>query len=159
TTPARGTVVSNVTTVVDSSTFSNNTSAVVGGLFINVTDPAATTTVKNSTFSGNVAVSGFAGGSGGGDGGYTYGAASIGAVTLQNCTITGNSAGTGGGGFSEVATASAAAPLSIQNCTITGNTANTLGGAYEGGGIWVKNGTGPFTMDSTIVANNTANSA
>src|SRR5262249_40167888 len=86
---------------------------------------------------------GFAGGSGGGIGVYSYGAASIGAVTLQNCTITGNSAGTGGRGFSQVATAPAAAPLSIQNCTINRHTPDPFGRAYESRGHLGQKWNGP----------------
>ncbi len=94
-------------------------------------------TVNECTFSGNsgnVGASSYVGGAM-----YLRGSTS----TLRNCTISGNSAKSGGG----IATTGS---LTVQNCTIAYNSATA-----SGGGIW-QSGSGSVTLESTILAKNSA---
>src|SRR5262249_19442319 len=155
-TGARGCVASNVETIIDRCTFSNNQGVITGGVFIASVGLTATkATITNSTFSGNTGIGGFSQGGGGGIAVMNYSKTSgIGPVLIQNCTISGNSSGGSGGGISVAGVFAGIAnpsPLTIQNCTIASNTA-----AGTGGGLFVNNTTSTVNIDSTIIGNNTA---
>jgi hypothetical protein len=113
-----------------------------------------TLTVKNSTISGNHAVSGRASGGGGI---YNSGKASI-----NNSTISGNSVSAGsisqrlvavGGGIYN-----SAGKVTINNSTISGNSASAFGygGEAQGGGI--DNDFGTLTINNSTVTGNNASS-
>jgi len=123
----------NSVTLIDC-TVAGNTAPRGGGIFA-----GAKLNLDNCTISGNLAT-----GSQGGGGirrGYT--------TVIRNSTISGNAAIAGPGGGITLDTYSP--QVTIQNCTITNNSAAT-----QGGGIFRAGGTRPLTLESTIVAGNTA---
>jgi hypothetical protein len=99
---------------------------------------AATTTILNSTLTGNSAGPEW----GGGGGISTEGFEGYATVTVSNSTISGNSAYGGGGGI-----ASDASFLTIINSTISGNS------GYDGGGIFNIDFTVATIVNSTISGN------
>jgi len=119
-------------------------------------------TLKYSTVSGNVVISG-AGGSGGAGAlgmpagkaaantfGYGGGIDSANStITLIECTVAKNVAGQGGGLFISRDTSA-----TLDNSTIAFNTARNAG---EGGGLWVQLDTNkdPVTVASTVIGQNT----
>ena len=97
--------------------------------------------VMESTISGNKAP-------GGQGGGIMFGGtATAGTLTLTNTTVSGNQSKFGGG----IETYD---PVTITDSTIAFNTAQ-----QPGGGLHVGGGPGPFTLNNTIVSNNTSNFA
>ncbi len=121
---------------VDNCTISNNSALCAGACYNgggvrNWGGPAATTTVTNSTITGNRA--GYEGG----------GISSSGNVTVSSSTITGNSAGSHGGGIY-----SNTGALMVSNSTVSDNSA---GGA--GGGIDNDYSGTPTVIDSTVSGN------
>jgi hypothetical protein len=130
-------------------TIQNGANGFGAGIFNN-----GTLTVKNSTISGNHAVSGRASGGGGI---YNSGKASI-----NNSTISGNSASAGsisqrlvavGGGIYN-----SGGKVTINNSTISGNSASAFGygGEAQGGGI--DNDFGTLTINNSTVTGNNASS-
>ena len=120
-------------TTVNNSTISGNSAASGGGVSI-VTSYGGNITINNSTISGNSAESG-----GGISGQSSYG----GSIVVKNSTISGNFAQESGGGIDASYT-----ELDITNSTITDNTAND-----KGSGVNLDNG----TINSTIIADNANN--
>src|SRR5262249_35925522 len=105
--------------------------------------------LENSTVSGNSSTNSFAGGM------YLYGDADVITVTIRNCTVSGNSAATGGGGILFYTHGSNPShSLTIQNCTISNNTTTA-----SGGGLLRFGTVGSLTLESTIIAGNTASTA
>jgi hypothetical protein len=124
------------------STLSDNT-AIVGGGIAN----DGTATVTSSTVAGNTATFTGVGESNAHGGGIS----NVGSLTVTNSTISGNAAGATGGGINnastilldEVLTGSAA----LTNTTVADNT------AHQGGGIFAYSG---VTLTNTVVAGNRA---
>ncbi|MEO8391953.1 MAG: right-handed parallel beta-helix repeat-containing protein, partial [Chloroflexota bacterium] len=112
---------------VDGVAFTSNTATANGGAAIWVNN--GTTTVTNSTFSGNTATSGTGG---------AINVPSGGTLFMINSTMTGNSAIDGGA-------IAASGPITLINSTISGNSATSTGGITNGS-------TSTFT--NTIIANN-----
>lgn len=127
-------------TLIDNTTFMNNTAVTFGGgleIFTTDINPLTVTTISNSTFSGNVA-----GQSGGGF--YNNGAKTD---LIINSTFANNTAGVSGGGISNVGLIT-----DLWNCTISGNTTPVTTNPSCSGGI---NNAGTITsLISTIVAAN-----
>lgn len=147
------TTISGNTIVADPDTMSRG-----GGIFVS---QAMDFTLRNSTISDNEAPDA---------GGGVYATYSTN-VSILNSTISGNRAGDSGGGLFLFNNG----PESwlIYNSTISGNTAGTIGGGiyvagyYTGGGgggggpitLLADGSLGGFIVESTIIANNTANAA
>jgi len=133
-----------------------------GGIFTNEALTLSNSVVTGNTASGNVA-----------DGGGIY-VNDIGSANISNTTISNNTATDDGGGVFAFGTTNitnstinnnlASNPVgdgggvyivgttTITNSTISGNTANS-----EGGGVYVKDGTGPdATITNTTITNNEA---
>ena len=127
---------------IDASTLSGNQSTTDGGAIAFYQDGGTTgaLTITNSTLSGNSA---------GSVGGGIFMAKTL-ASSITNSTISGNTATSAGGGVVLISSA----PLRIGNSTVSGNTAG-----LSGGGILIYTTTGTLNLVSTIVANNTAESA
>lgn len=132
--------------VIDS-TISDNTATTRdgGGISTNTRNQfaAPTTTIRNSTISGNSA---------GDDGGGIHADGRTGiavAVTISSSTISGNSAGDDGGGLQVIGRPGTAAELAVANSTITGNIASDRGGA-------ISTRQAELRVDNSIVAGNTA---
>ena len=115
-------------------TISGNSAKSGGGVY---TGSGGTTTLTNTTVSGNSAAQ---------NGGGLF-TGSGGATTLTNCTVSGNTATNGGGLFT-----GSGGTTTIINCTISGNSAS-----QNGGGLY--NASGTVTIGNTIVAANTAATA
>jgi predicted outer membrane repeat protein len=129
---------------VTASTFTGNHASIRGGAI----HSNGTTTITNSTFSGNTAIHGGA-------------IQTQGSMTIVNSTIAGNTASgnstTGGQGGGINALGNPNPNLTIINSTITGNT--TGDGALsdgDGGGIYYGTPFGPVTLINTIVSGNTS---
>jgi len=120
------------------STVSDNTSSTSGGGIYNAY--GATTTLANSTVSGNSANTGTGRG-----GGILNSASTI--TTLNNSTVSGNSANNGGGFYNVAST------TTLNNSTVSGNSAS-----YLGGGIYNANGDTTTLTNSTVSGNTAANS-
>ncbi len=137
------------TTTIQNSTISGNTAASGGGIVASTSYYGAVT-IEDSTISGNAATSGQGGG-------VIASANPYGAVTLQNCTVTGNTATGDAGGIG--VQSYYGSTVNIRNSTITGNTADsTAGGSGSGGGLNVLNGAGAVAVTSCIIAANVDNS-
>ncbi|MGQ0592238.1 MAG: choice-of-anchor Q domain-containing protein [Gammaproteobacteria bacterium] len=95
-----------------------------------------TTTLTNSTVSGNSAFYGYFGGGSGG------GIASSGSLTLTNSTVSGNSAASGGGGVD------GGGVVTLTNSTVSGNSAGR-----DGGGL---RNYGTLTLINSTVSGNSA---
>ena len=137
-----GALVINTSTISDNSV---NTAGDGGGIFAR-----DTSTISNSTISGNTAAA-----SGGGiifSYFYSFVGSTTGYLTFQNSTISGNTAGTNGGGiYSKGASMfgfTGTAVLISNNSTISGNTATT-----NGGGVYIAEYSN-FEVKNTILADN-----
>jgi hypothetical protein len=111
----------------------SNSSAKDGGAILATSHSDETTTIRNSTISGNHALAGF----GGGIGSY-YAPVTIEKTTMSGNTATGRGEAIYSGGF----------PLTVRNSTISGNTAAVLDdalGMFEGS----------ITLENSTVAGNT----
>ncbi|BCM94519.1 anti-sigma-I factor RsgI2 (plasmid) [Abditibacteriota bacterium] len=122
---------------INNTTVSGNSATSSGGGIRQNSSNTIQSTITNSTFSGNKALTGTYSGTGGGL--YLSG----GALTLGNCTMSGNSATSVAGGICHTGGA-----LTLGNCTVASNT------AYRAGGIYISYATAG--MSNTIVAGNTS---
>jgi hypothetical protein len=105
--------------------------------------------LENSTVSGNASPTE-------GGGVYVYRNAAV-TWTLRNSTISGNIAGHGGGGiFARSPGTGGNGTLLVQNSTIANNSANGTDAGDGGGGIGQAGPGGSLSLESTIVANNSA---
>lgn len=102
--------------------------------------------VENTTISGNTAAFG------GGGGVYFYGNASGGNITIRNSTISGNTSAGIGGGIALYKFSSGS--VLLQNVTLVNNTA-----VGDGGGVIQSDSPVSFSVESTVIANNTAGGA
>jgi CSLREA domain-containing protein len=114
-----------------------------GGVYNDASAAAASTTVTNTTISGNTA---------GQNGGGIYSIGNVGTATLSitGSTINGNAAGLNGGGVYNAGTVTSA-PMSITNSTISGNTANN-----DGGGVYNDSDSGVVTITGATITKNYA---
>jgi hypothetical protein len=131
--------------------FASNGAGTHGGAIVNSSTAGLAVDIRQSTFTGNVAMTGNGGG---------FFSSSVAANQNQNvaefvlCTFQNNTAYNGGGTYVR--------PNSVgfANCTINGNRAINPGGAQnqgmaQGGGVCVDGG-GTVFMVNTILANNNA---
>ena len=91
-------------------------------------------------------------GSGIGGNGFGGGIASIGTLTVNNCTISNNAASNGNSGGGIGIADGTSAVTTINNSTITGNTTTLLGGG-------IRTGTGTTTVTNSTITNNTSSGA
>src|SRR5262249_8806945 len=121
-----------VTASISGLTISGGNSASNGGGLANF----GTTTLNNSTVSGNAATN------------YSYGGGVYngGTLTMTNCTVSGNSPNGDGGRGASRAFGTHAPTLTMTNCAVSGNSAS------YGGGLLA---TGTATLTNTIVAGQT----
>ncbi len=126
-------------TTIEHTTVSNNNG---GGIWV-ATGSGSTTTIQNSTISGNSSSMG--------GGGIDVDNPNGGTTTIQGSTITGNSDTYGGGGIRVIG--DYWATTTIENSTVAGNSATD----GEGGGIFVSSSHGTTTtiQNSTITGNST----
>lgn len=132
------------TVMLDTCTIADNSAGVSGG-GIYLIGGSAKVSVKNSTISGNVAISQ-------GAGIYSQFMNQPDAVIVSNCTISGNIANRGGGIFLRDFSGGA----QILNSTITANKsiAPMGSGDSRGGGLFASGFGSTFVMQSTILAGN-----
>ncbi len=134
---------------IDQCTVSNDAAAGMAGIGGGLANDGAAA-ITDSTFSGNIALGGSAGG---GTGGAIENA---GTLSIIGSTITGNSVtdpdGMGGATGGAIMNLRFQSALTISNSTIAGNSQNGTGTGDQAGGIF-QNGTA--TLTNTILAGNT----
>lgn len=134
------------TLVLDHVLVNDNTATEYAGIFsISSQFSLATTTIRDSTISGNQAVE-----VGGGVSNYNQAI-----LTIERSTIVGNSATKGGGGILYGGNGNPSS-VTIRNSTITGNSTGPAANFFGGGGILAANSFGQLTIESSTVSSNSA---
>jgi parallel beta-helix repeat protein len=135
--------------IIRGSTFTNNTAVLQGGAVFNQLYNSNTTTIQNSTFSGNRVTD--TGNQGFGGGIFAVGSGANTVLTVTNTTLSGNTASNQGGGI----WSGNDATVTITNSTIFGNQAVSADGTNGlGGGIMRTSGT--INITNSTIAGNTA---
>jgi hypothetical protein len=138
------------TTTLENSTLSGNYAYSRGGGLLNYN---GTVTIDGSTISGNT------GDTAGGVFNWGHGGGPVATVAiLNNSTVSGNTA-LWGGGVGNYAAYSGTATLTVLNSTISGNTVLSSGGVWGGGGVinfaWA-DGAATTTIDRSTISENTS---